>query len=465
MESPEKPSILKLKSMNSNKYYTGIIFRVLLITLSALILAFLSYKTNYLYSIFVMIILVTAQTWGLIRHILRRRDDIKRMLEYIKENNPTLFFSQSRDYPFNELGGFLNEIGDIVREVRIEKEQQLQYMNFIVQHAGIGLLTYDNDGKIEIINQAAKDLLNIKEINSIRLLDGVHRGLAEILKKIRAGEQKVITIKSASRIQQLAIRKSSFNLARKEINLLSLQDIKNELDEKEMDSWQKLIRVLTHEIINSVTPVTALTSTISGFFKSGDQIMKASDLSDESIREALTGLGYIEDRGKNLIDFVSKFRSLTRLPAPKFEEVAVSKLLEAIALLKRVELSADDIVLKCIPCENLNLICDRSLIEQVLINLVNNAADAVNARTECKDKIIELIGKISEDQHIEISVRDNGTGISDNLLENIFIPFFTTREHGSGIGLSLARQVMKIHGGTISVFSKPGDGTIFSLKF
>ena len=164
--------------MNSNKYYTGIIVRVILIVLSALILAFLSYKTNYLYSISVLIILVIAETWALIRYILRRRDDIKRMLEYIKENNPSLYFSQSRDYPFNELGYFLNEIGDIVREVRIEKENQLQYMKYIVQHVGTGLLSFDKEGKIDIINQAAKDLLGVTEINSIEHTGSSSSGFA-----------------------------------------------------------------------------------------------------------------------------------------------------------------------------------------------------------------------------------------------------------------------------------------------
>jgi nitrogen fixation/metabolism regulation signal transduction histidine kinase len=304
--------------MTSNKYYTGIIVRVLLIVLTALLLAFLSYKTNYLYSILVMALLVISETWALIRYILRRRDDIKRMLEYIKENNPTLYFSQSRNYPFNELGYFLNEIGDIVREVRIEKENQFQYMKYIVQHVGTGLLSFDKYGNVDIINQAAKDLLCVSEINSIDTLESVHRGMPEILKNLKAGEQKVITMKSESRLQQLAIRASVFKIGDKDIRLISLQDIKNELDEKEMEAWQKLIRVLTHEIINSVTPVTTLTSTISGFFKKDGQIIPSTELSDENIRETLTGLGLIEDRGKNLIGFVSKFRSLTKLPPPKF---------------------------------------------------------------------------------------------------------------------------------------------------
>ena len=452
--------------MNFNKYYTGIVVRVIIIVFSALILAFLSFKTNYLYSISVLVVLVTFETWGLITYILRRRDDIKRMLEYIKENNPTLYFSQSRDYPFNELGYFLNEIGDIVREVRIEKESQLQYMNYIVQHVGIGLLSFDNDGKVDIINQAAKELLGVAEINSISLLEEVQHSLPETLKQLKTDEQKVIKLKSGDRLLQLAIRASVFKIGQKEIRLVSLQDIKNELDEKEMDAWQKLIRVLTHEIINSVTPVTSLTSTISGFFRKGDQIVAAKDLPDENITEALKGLGYIEDRGKNLIDFVSKFRSLTKLPVPKFEEINVSKLIDSINLLKRDELSANGIELKCTVSQAaINLYCDRSLIEHVLINLVNNASDSILSKSDDNDKIIEICGSEGEDQHVLITVSDNGTGIPDNLLENIFVPFFTTKEHGSGIGLSLSRQIMKLHGGTISVFSRPGIETIFSLVF
>lgn len=452
--------------MNSNKYFLGIAFRVILITLSALVLAFLSYKTNYLYSILVLIIIIIAETWSLMRYILRRRDDIKRMLEYIKENNPTLYFSQSRVYPFNELGDFLNEIGDIVRQVRIDKESQLQYMNYIVRHVGIGLLSFDQDGTIEIINQAAKDLLGIKEINSLDVLELIQPGLPGVFIKLKNEEQKLITLKSGNTLQQLAIKVSVFKIGQKEIRLASLQDIKNELDEKEMDSWQKLIRVLTHEIINSVTPVTSLTTTISGFFKKGEQVLPAKELTDRTINEALTGLGYIEERGKNLIDFVTKFRSLTRLPAPKIEEISLDKLFEGIAILKKDELLSNGILLEWVIAEeSLSVYCDRSLIEQVLLNLINNASDAIMSSNNGEKGIIEIKGSADEHGRSRIDVKDNGVGIPDSIMENVFIPFYTTKENGSGIGLSLSRQIMKLHGGTISAFSRPGIETVFSLIF
>ena len=364
--------------MNSNKYYRGIIVRVIFITITSLVLAFLSFKSNYLFTIIFLFILLVAETWNLITYIMKRRDDIKRMLEYIKENNPTVYFSQSRVYPFNELGDFLNEVGEIVRQVRIEKESQLQYMNYIVKHVGIGLISFDQDDRIDIINQAAKDLLGVQEINSVRVLESSQKGLPEILKKLKAGEQKVIALKSGNRLQQLAVRASVFKISGNEIKLISFQDIRNELDEKEMDSWQKLIRVLTHEIINSITPVTSLTTTISGFFRKDDEVLPAKYVTDDKINQTLIGLGFIEERGKNLIDFVTKFRSLTKLPTPKFEEISLEKLFAGIVTLKKEELLSKGIELKCRnECENINLYCDRSLIEHVLINLINNASDAI----------------------------------------------------------------------------------------
>jgi two-component system, NtrC family, nitrogen regulation sensor histidine kinase NtrY len=452
--------------MNSNKYYRGIIIRVIFITITSFLLAFLSFRLNYLFTLVFLFILLVAETWNLITYIIKRRDDIKRMLEYIKENNPTVYFSQSREYPFNELGDFLNEIGDIVRQVRIEKEGQLQYMNYIVKHVGVGLISFDRDDRIDIINQAAKDLLGVKEINSISVLENSQKGLPATLKKLKAGEQKVIALKSENRLQQLAIRASVFKIGGNEIKLISFQDIRNELDEKEMDSWQKLIRVLTHEIINSITPVTSLTSTISGFFRQGDKVLPAKSVSDEKINQTLTGLGFIEERGKNLIDFVTKFRSLTKLPAPKFEEISLGKLFTGILTMKKDELLSRGIELRCNnDCETINLYCDRSLIEHVLINLINNASDAIISKNDSAGKTIELKGYTDENNRPKIEVKDNGIGIDDKILENIFIPFFTTKETGSGIGLSLSRQIMKLHGGTISVFSKPGIETVFLLNF
>jgi len=452
--------------MISRKFYTGIVIRVTLIVFTSLTLAFFSFKTNYFYTISALLVLVSCQTWLLIRYIIRKGHEIKRMLEYIKENNPTIYFSQSGSYPFSELGSFLNEIGDIVREVRIEKENQFQYMQYIVQHVAIGLFSFDSGGKIEIINQAAKDLLGAGEISSINSLEQVQPGLPSLLRGMRPGEGRVIILKSKDRLFHLAVRISVFRIGTKEIRLVSLQDIKSELDEKEMDSWQKLIRVLTHEIVNSVTSVTSVISTISGFFKREGKAIAPGELTSESIKEALDGLSYMEERGNNLVEFVKKFRSLTKLPSPKFEDIKLATLLSGIVLLKRNEITEKGIKLECsITPDDLTICCDRGLTENMLLNLVNNSIDAVGHNAEPATGLIEVKGFYSDDRRPVVTISDNGSGIPDEIIDKIFIPFFTTKEHGSGIGLSISRQIMQMHGGTISVYSYPQKQTVFVLNF
>ncbi|NOQ28365.1 MAG: GHKL domain-containing protein [Bacteroidales bacterium] len=386
------------------------------------------------------------------------------MLEYIKENNATMSFSKSYNSPFKELGYFLNEIGEIVRKVRLEKENQFRYTQYIVEHIGIGLLSYDQYGKIEFINLAAKNLLNIHSIKSIEILDRFHSGLKKILLSMNAEDHKVFVTKSGGKLLHLAIRMSIVKIAEKEISLVSFQDIKNELDEKEIESWQKLTRVLTHEIINSITPVTSLTGTISGFFRNKDQIIASNDITDNTIQEAVTGLDLIEERGNAVLDFVRNFKSLTKLPTPTYEDIKLSVLIENIYLLKKEEILEKEINLKyTIHPTEATILCDKNLIEHVLINLINNAVDAISENEKSNGKHITITVIKNSDNQTLISVKDNGKGIPDNIIEDIFVPFFTTKDEGSGIGLSLSRQIIKLHGGNINVKSEKGK-TVFLVE-
>jgi two-component system, NtrC family, nitrogen regulation sensor histidine kinase NtrY len=450
--------------MDSNKYFFGIIIRVILIVFSALLLAFLYFKTNYLYCITSLIIVISLLTWNLISYIIKKRDELKKMLEYIKENNATMSFSKSYNAPFKELGYFLNEIGEIIRKVRLEKENQFRYTQYIVEHIGIGLISYDEYGRVEFINHAAKSLLNIHYIASIEIIDRMHPGLKKILLRMNAENQKVFVTKSGDKLIHLAIKKSVVKIAEKEVSLVSFQDIKNELDENEIESWQKLTRVLTHEIINSITPVTSLTGTISGFFKTEGEIIASNDITDYTIREAVAGLDLIEERGNAVLDFVKNFKNFTKLPAPTYEEVKLSVLIENIYLLKKEEILEKGINLEyTINPSDTAILCDKNLMEHVIINLINNAADAVSKNTKSKGKEITIKALKNSNNKTLISVMDNGTGIPDNIIEDIFVPFFTTKDNGSGVGLSLSRQILKLHGGNINVKSEKGK-TVFLVE-
>jgi len=450
--------------MDSDKYYIGIIIRVILITLMAMLLAFLSFKTNYVYCIISTFLVISLQTWNVISYIIKRRNELKKMLEYIKENNASMYFSKSYNSPFKELGYFLNEIGEIVRKVRLEKENQFRYTQYIVEHIGIGLLSFDQYGKVEFINHAAKSLLNIHSIKSIEILDRMHPGIKNILFSMNAENQKVFITKSGGKLLHLAISMSIVKIAEKEIRLVSFQDIKNELDEKEIESWQKLTRVLTHEIINSITPVTSLTGTISGFFRNKHQIIASNDITDNTIQEAVTGLDLIEERGNAVLDFVKNFKSLTKLPTPNYENIKLFELIENTYLLIKEELIEKGISLKySIDPNEATICCDKNLMEHVIINLINNAIGAVSENDSSKGKHITITAIKNSEGKTLISIIDNGKGIPDNIIEDIFVPFFTTKEDGSGIGLSLSRQIIKLHGGNLNVTSEKGK-TVFLIE-
>lgn len=456
----------KLKNTRSEKFYTGLLIRVTGIVSAALAFAFLAVETRNYYSILALALVEFLFTWELIRFNRRKRNEIAKMLDSIRDNDVLLKFPMIEDHPYSELSSFLNEIGDIIRKIRIEKESQLQYLQIMVEQVGTGLISFDPSGKIDIINKAAMELLGVPEIHSIEVLNRVHPDLPSLMKGMRPGDRRVVRVNSGSDITNLSMQVSSFRIGEKDYWLVSLHDIKKELDEKEVESWQKMVRILTHEIANSITPVTSVVSTIAGFFRQGDRVLTTAELSDLSIRDAITGMGYVEERSKNLLSFVNRFRSLTKLPDPHLQSLPVNELVSGVIALKKDELAEQGVQLIHVPAtDHDHLICDRGLIESVLINLINNAAEALSGKKDAEHKVVEISSEITAEGKALLKVTDNGPGIRDELLDTIFFPFFTTKEQGSGIGLSLSRQIMKLHGGTLTVFSKPDTETQFRLNF
>ncbi|MFC2098009.1 PAS domain-containing sensor histidine kinase, partial [Bacteroidota bacterium] len=229
-----------------------------------------------------------------------------------------------------------------------------------------------------------------------------------------------------------------------------------------LESWQKLISVLTHEIMNSVTPITMVTSTISDFFKKNEKVKPVAEINNEIIKETLKGLEMIEDRGKGLIKFVNHYKELSKLPDPEFQTIVISELFNNINVLMKDKISSSNIKVKfIIEPENLKITVDPAQIQQILINLIKNSIEAIENK---KSGSIQINAYL-ENERTVIQVADNGIGITEDLMDKIFIPFFTTKEKGSGVGLSLSRQIMRLHGGNLSVKSDSENNTIFQLKF
>ena len=306
-------------------------------------------------------------------------------------------------------------------------------------------------------------MLGAEVLNHVSQLERINRSLYQAILNIKPFEQKRVSIISERGTAELLIKATSIKTREEELMLLSLQDIRNELDENELDSWMKLIRVLMHEIMNSIAPITSLSESLSKLFTVEGRDVKPSEMDEKTIRNTILGLNVIGEQGNGLIKFVESYRKLTRLPKPDLKIFKAESLVNRIKVLyfsfennEKAKLSVE------INPENLEIYADEDLVAQVLLNLVKNALEAVSV---LESGTIRILVKLGANNRPEISVADNGPGIPREILEQIFVPFFTTREKGSGIGLSLSRQIMRLHGGSLQVRSVPEKETVFTMSF
>jgi signal transduction histidine kinase len=283
--------------------------------------------------------------------------------------------------------------------------------------------------------------------------------LLEKITGLKSGRRELIKIHSKDDLLQLAAFATEFQLRGRSLKLISLQNIQSELEEQEMEAWQKLIRVLTHEIMNSITPITSLAKTVDqSLAEMTGQLQDRSDLKD--IHDAVST---IYKRSEGLLHFVESYRKLTRIPRPDFQIITIEEVFRRVSQLVKHESNAKKITISSIvQPANLKVLADQELIEQVLLNLIRNAFDALAGK---QTPLITLSAELDHKGRVLIKVSDNGSGIVPEALEKIFIPFFTTKKTGSGIGLSLSRQIMRQHAGSINVMSEPDVGTTFKLIF
>jgi nitrogen fixation/metabolism regulation signal transduction histidine kinase len=374
----------------------------------------------------------------------------------------TTFKTDSKDEAVLKVQKEMNDAFNKVKVARKEKDSEYQFFKNIVQHVGIGILTFKKDGAIQIINNAAKRLLRVDKVERISELREASDLLVEAFLKLKTGGRELIRLKSGDETIQLSIFAIELTLRGEEVKLISMSNIQSELEEKEMEAWQNLVRVLTHEIMNSVTPISSLAGVVEEELQKKLETNHLSMQRDEA-EDMHLSVQTISKRSEGLIKFVKEFRSLTHIPKPKVLQVAVKPLLDELAMLHKKELADNNIAISVlVEPETMMVMADKTLIEQVLINLIKNAIQAFGEKT---DKKISLYAHLNETGNVLISVKDNGTGIEPEALEKIFIPFFSTKKTGSGIGLSLSRQIMRQHEGNISVKSEMGEGTEFVLRF
>jgi nitrogen fixation/metabolism regulation signal transduction histidine kinase len=338
---------------------------------------------------------------------------------------------------------------------RAEKEANLQYLNTIVQQISTGLISFGSDGRVELVNSAALKMLGIYRLRQLEDLHEPHPQLFTLIATLRTGVRQLY---QTSDDESLSVQATQIQLRGKVLRIVVLQNIQSELQQKEIEAWQNLTRVLRHEIMNSLTPILSLVGTM----KEIVQLDITPEIPEnEGVQDLTEALQTLEKRSAGIIQFVNAYRDFTTLPKPVFVEMPAKELLNGVLQLFQKSLQEAFIVttVTILP-DNLILTADADQIEQVLINLIKNAIEALQGHSHPS---ISIRGYSDMNQRVYIEIADNGSGIEPEALERIFIPFYTTKKTGSGIGLSLSRQILQQHGGSLTVSSEVGRGTTFVM--
>lgn len=443
-------------------YRVGLLGRIALLAASLFLLAYGMIDDWGVFLISLFLILVVFQIIFLIRYSESSFKKVRLFLDNIKQDKysqlyPVKFDGTETDDLHIEFNAILAKL----KEDQADKEANYQYFRSVFKHLSIGLITFGENGEIQILNVAAKRILNVDELKNIAEIEQVNKELHLAIQNLRTGGSELIKIAHPDGIMQLSVYVIELLMRGERFKLVSLQNIQSELEEKEMEAWQNLVKILTHEIMNSIAPISSLAGTLKGELEY--KIEHNEPLNPSDMEDCMMGISTIEKRSEGLISFVSDFRSLAHIPTPKFSSIGISRLFDQLEILLQNQLENQGITLeKELNPNELILFGDQTQIEQVLINLLQNAIQALE---DAEEKKITLRAFIDEAGKIIIEVSDTGKGIEEEALGKIFIPFFTTKKKGSGIGLSLSKQIMRRHKGNIQVRSTLGEGTTFKLIF
>lgn len=447
--------------MVSKSIYYQLVFRIILIAICALLTAFLFFKEHYLLSVILSIVFI-GQTYGLIHYVNQTNRKIAYFFDAIKNEDFTLRFPEKLSVKsIEELNHSLNMLNNMIQDIHVKKQAQEQYYQEILRQADIGIFTVNEKGHILYANPTVQDLLNYRPLNHVKQLNQIDPNLYNMFESLEPFESTLYALENERGKKELTLKCTPITIEEKKLLLVIVHDIQKELDDKETDSWVKLIRVLTHEIMNTITPITSISESILKYFKKGNVLSTPEEFGELQIKNSAKGLEVIKEQGNDLMSFVQSYRTFLSVPEPDRELIPAAKILERVRLLLQEYTSGHNITLEVSSePENLELYIDEKQLTQILLNLGKNAQQALEDQDEGSIVIragIEAQGKKY------ITVTDDGPGISPEMLDEIFVPFFTTKNTGTGIGLSLSKQIMRMHGGSIRVSSN--EKTTFTLTF
>lgn len=435
-------------------YRTQIILHVLLLLgLVTAVVLNLNYDQYLGAGIFVILLVLAVLRF--MRQLNRTHRRIAQFFSSIQYDDFTLAKAPLQSDPnLQQLQEAFQGVHQKFQSIRAEKEANHQFLQALVEQVEVGLLCLNEKEEVVLMNQALQKLLAKPFLPNLTALQKVDAPLAEIVRTLEPGERELYKVSIQNQLLQLSIQAGAIRLQGEPLKLISFQNIQNELEAQELSAWQKLIRTLTHEIMNSVAPISSLSGTINQL------LMQSEELTPELREKIKRSAGIIHKRSEGLLNFTETYRSLTRIPVPQFQEVDGRKLMEELLTLMRAELEKQQIrTVAEIGHKPLLFTGDPQLLEQVLINLLKNAIEALH-QTEAPQ--ITLQAYATADHRVCLQIADNGPGIPPDRVEQVFIPFFTTKATGSGIGLSLSRQIVRQHQGQIDLHTSAA-GTVVRI--
>ncbi len=451
------------------KSFTLQVFLRLILVLLALAcfpLLFLYFDSGQLvFTFLVLAIIACLLIYDLIRYINQKNRQLAELLEQIQSRDFSVHYDIHKyKGSEKELYKSFNRIIRSYKEIRIDREVQYKFIQHIVELIDVGIIAINGKGKIILMNTAATKLLGTSGVLYWEQLQRKCRPFTEVIDGMKDTSRAMLESGDEEGKSDLAIHVIRTPLLDDDYTIIAFQNIKNEVEKRETEAWLKLIRTLNHEIKNSVTPISSLTETILMILQEQDGRTKELEkITPKNLEDIIHSIKTLEKRSNNLYDFVSEYNKLTRIPEPKKELTRLDHLLDETFQLFKADLEKEKILFTTKlhdPEASLNL--DPVLIQQVLINLVKNCMEAFE---DIPEKSVTISTKLSESGHHIIEVSDNGPGIDKTLIDQVFVPFFSTKGQGTGIGLALVRHIMTLHGGNVSLWSKPGTGTKISLKF
>jgi len=447
--------------MVSRRFELNVTIRVALLSLSSMLLGIMLVATEYRATTLLVGLAILFQVGGLLRVVTTTNRELSRFLTAIEHADFSQTFSmRGLGAAFDDLGAAFTRVLERFKATRADTERQADYLNSLVEHVPVALAAVYAGGRVELLNNAARRLLGYEDLTR-RLLEG--GTVADALRALKAGERRLIRVTGATGPQQLTVNATQITLAGEPQLLVSLQNIGGELEAVEVRAWQELVRVLTHEMMNSLTPVSSLARTAQDVLEDlRAKIADRPDLSEE-LADAEQAIDTVARRSSGLLRFVERYRQFTSVPEPQVQRQKLRQVVDRLERLMAAPMAERLIRFESVILPpNLELLADPDLVDQVLINLVKNAVEALGVRTDGRIRVSSFL---DETGHVLIQVADNGPGIPPEVADKIFVPFYTTKREGSGIGLSLARQIMLTHGGSIGVAPAEDGGTVFTLRF